>query len=85
MLKQIQNGSEFKVGEYSSLHRRLDLSMGVPMKWGGRSPPKDRTLIQVTLSQINITIYAVLASCAVLGIVMASVFLFFNIKYRNQR
>jgi gamma-aminobutyric acid type B receptor len=85
MLKQIQNGSEVKVGEYSSLHKRLDLTLGYPLKWVGRSPPKDRTLIQVTLSQVNITIYAVLASCAVLGIIMASVFLFFNIKYRNQR
>jgi gamma-aminobutyric acid type B receptor len=85
MLKQIQNGSEVKVGEYSSLHKRLDLTLGSQLKWVGRSPPKDRTLIQVTLSQVNITIYAVLASCAVLGIIMASVFLFFNIKYRNQR
>lgn len=33
LLKQYQNGSEVKVGEYSSLHNRLDLGAGQPFKW----------------------------------------------------
>lgn len=54
------------------------------MKVGSR-PPKDRTLRIVEHSQVNITIYVILASCSVLGIVMAISFLIVNIKFRNQR
>ncbi|XP_058467676.1 gamma-aminobutyric acid type B receptor subunit 2 [Malaya genurostris] len=85
LLKQFQNGEEVKIGEYSSLTNRLDLSLGHPMKWVGRSPPKDRTLRIIEHSQVNITIYVVLASFSCVGIVMATVFLIVNIKYRNQR
>lgn len=85
LLKQFQNGEEVKIGEYSSLNSRLDLSLGEPLKWVGRSPPKDRTVLLVEHSQVNLTIYVVLASCSAVGIVMATTFLAVNIKYRNQR
>lgn len=51
----------------------------------GRSPPKDQTVRIIEHSQVNLTIYAILASCSILGIILATVFLGFNIKYRNQR
>jgi gamma-aminobutyric acid type B receptor len=51
----------------------------------GRSPPKDRTLRIVEHSQVNLTIYVILASCSIAGIIMAISFLVVNIKYRNQR
>ncbi|XP_055633199.1 gamma-aminobutyric acid type B receptor subunit 2 isoform X2 [Toxorhynchites rutilus septentrionalis] len=85
LLKQFQNGNEVKIGEYNSLTNHLDLTLGQPMKWDGRSPPKDRTLRIIEHSQVNITIYVVLASLSCVGIVMATVFLIVNIKYRNQR
>ncbi|XP_035901964.1 gamma-aminobutyric acid type B receptor subunit 2 isoform X2 [Anopheles stephensi] len=85
LLKQFQNGAEVKIGEYSSLTGRLDLSLGHPMKWVGRSPPKDRTLRIIEHSQVNITIFVVLASTSCVGIIMATVFLAVNIKFRNQR
>lgn len=85
LLNQFQNGHEVKVGEYSSLTSHLDLARGEPMKWVGRSPPKDRTLRIVEHAQVNITIYVILASCSVLGIVLATSFLIVNIKFRNQR
>ncbi|XP_038105232.1 gamma-aminobutyric acid type B receptor subunit 2 isoform X1 [Culex quinquefasciatus] len=85
LLKQFQNNEEVKIGEYSSLTNRLDLTLGKPLKWVGRSPPKDRTLRIIEHSQVNITIYVVLASLSCVGIVMASVFLAVNIKFRNQR
>ncbi|XP_053674223.1 gamma-aminobutyric acid type B receptor subunit 2 [Anopheles nili] len=85
LLKQFQGGAEVKIGEYSSLTGRLDLSLGHPMKWVGRSPPKDRTLRIIEHSQVNITIFVVLASTSCIGIIMATVFLAVNIKFRNQR
>ncbi|XP_050081656.1 gamma-aminobutyric acid type B receptor subunit 2 [Anopheles aquasalis] len=85
LLEQFQNGEEVKIGEYNSLTGRLDLSLGHPLKWVGRSPPKDRTLRIIEHSQVNITIFVVLASTSSLGIVMATVFLAVNIKFRNQR
>lgn len=84
-MKQFQNSEEVKIGEYNSLTNRLDLTLGHPMKWVGRSPPKDRTLRIIEHSQVNITIYVVLASTSCVGIVMATAFLIVNIRYRNQR
>lgn len=85
LLKQFQDGAEVKVGEYSAAKQQLDLSLGQPMKWIGKYPPKDRTLLIIEHTRVNKTVYAILASLAVCGIIMASVFLGFNIKYRNQR
>ncbi|XP_017778907.1 PREDICTED: gamma-aminobutyric acid type B receptor subunit 2 [Nicrophorus vespilloides] len=85
LLKQFQQGLEVKVGEYSAATQHLDLTLGAPMKWLGKQPPKDRTLLIIEHTRVNKTVYAILASLAVCGIIMASVFLAFNIKYRNQR
>lgn len=85
LLKQFQNGEEVKIGEYSSLNSHLDLSLGEALKWVGRSPPKDRTVLLVEHSQVNLTYYVVFASLSAVGIVMATTFLLVNIKYRNQR
>ncbi|KAL2735172.1 gamma-aminobutyric acid type B receptor subunit 2 isoform X1, partial [Vespula squamosa] len=85
LLKQFQSGAEVKVGEYDGVTDTLDLSKGDSLVWRGKSPPKDRTLHIIEHSTVNITIYAVLASAASVGIVMAVVFLAINIRYRNQR
>ncbi|XP_053996169.1 gamma-aminobutyric acid type B receptor subunit 2-like isoform X2 [Hylaeus anthracinus] len=85
LLKQFQSGSEVKVGEFDGVTEMLDLTRGEPLVWRGRSPPKDRTLHITEHTTVNITIYAVLASAASVGIVMAAIFLAINIKYRNQR
>lgn len=85
LIKQFQADHEVKIGEYNSLENRLLFENGGPWRWVGRSPPKDQTLRIIERSQVNLTIYAILASCSILGIVMATVFLVFNIKYRNQR
>lgn len=85
LLKQFQMDREIKIGEFNSLENKLMFGTGEPLRWVGRSPPKDQTLRIIERSQVNLTIYAILASCSVLGILMATVFLVFNIKYRNQR
>ncbi|XP_019875177.2 gamma-aminobutyric acid type B receptor subunit 2 isoform X2 [Aethina tumida] len=85
LLKQFQSGIEIKVGEYSAATQHLDLTLGAPLKWIGKHPPKDRTLRIIEHTRVNKTVYAILASLACCGIIMASVFLGFNIKYRNQR
>ncbi|RZC34862.1 7tm 3 and/or ANF receptor domain containing protein [Asbolus verrucosus] len=102
LLKQFQDGTEVKVGEYSAATQHLDLTLGAPLKWigkygwhhlnnliitrsGFRHPPKDRTLLIIEHTRVNKTVYAILATLAVCGIIMATVFLAFNIKYRNQR
>ncbi|XP_031640680.1 gamma-aminobutyric acid type B receptor subunit 2 isoform X1 [Contarinia nasturtii] len=85
LLKQFQFDKEVKIGEFNSIENKLMFESGEPLKWIGRSPPKDQTVRIIERSQVNLTIYAILASCSVLGIFMASVFLGFNVKYRNQR
>lgn len=75
------------MGEFNGVTEQLDLSRGQPVLWqGGRgSPPKDRTLHQIQHSQINLTVYVLLASCASIGMLLGSFFLLVNIRYRNQR
>ncbi|XP_013148746.1 PREDICTED: gamma-aminobutyric acid type B receptor subunit 2 [Papilio polytes] len=87
LLKQFQGDQvgEMKVGEYCAERDHLDLISWEPFKWVGKNPPKDRTLRLIEHTQVNITIYTVLVSCSVLGIILATGFLAMNIHYRNQR
>ncbi|EZA52652.1 Gamma-aminobutyric acid type B receptor subunit [Ooceraea biroi] len=85
LLKQFQEDKEVNVGEYDSITGVLDLTRGEALLWNGRSPPKDRTVRIIEHSTVDITLYAVLASAASVGIVLASIFLAINIRYRNQR
>ncbi|XP_060807442.1 gamma-aminobutyric acid type B receptor subunit 2 [Amyelois transitella] len=87
LLKQFQGDEvgEVKVGEYCAERDHLDLVSWEPFKWIGKNPPKDRTLRLIEHTQVNITIYSVLVSCSVLGILLATGFLAMNIHYRNQR
>ncbi|XP_052745286.1 gamma-aminobutyric acid type B receptor subunit 2 isoform X2 [Bicyclus anynana] len=87
LLKQFQGEQvgEVKVGEYCAERDRLDLGSGDPFKWVGKNPPKDRTLHLIEHTQVNITLYAVVVFCSVLGILLATGFLAMNIHYRNQR
>lgn len=81
----IPGGSEVKIGEYDGVTDTLDLDKGYSLVWRGKSPPKDRTLHIIEHSTVNIKIYAVLATAASGGIILAVVFLAINIRYRNQR
>lgn len=64
----------------------LNKSIYLYFRWGdGRGPPKDRTHQILEQSHVNVAIYTSLAVAASFGIVLASVFLAINIKYRNQR
>ncbi|KAG5346032.1 GABR2 protein, partial [Acromyrmex charruanus] len=85
LLKQFLDGREVNVGEYDSITGILDLTRHKASLWNGKSPPKDRTVRIIEHSTVDITLYAVLASAASVGIVMASIFLAINIRYRNQR
>ncbi|XP_048486875.1 gamma-aminobutyric acid type B receptor subunit 2 isoform X1 [Plutella xylostella] len=87
LLKQFQGEEvgEVKVGEYCAERDHLDLTSWESFKWIGKNPPKDRTLRLIEHTQVNITIYSVLATCSVLGIILATAFLAMNIHYRNQR
>ncbi|XP_021203983.1 gamma-aminobutyric acid type B receptor subunit 2 isoform X1 [Bombyx mori] len=87
LLKQFQGDEvgEVKVGEYCAERDHLDLTSWESFKWLGKNPPKDRTLRLIEHTQVNITIYSILVSCSVLGILLATGFLAMNIHYRNQR
>ncbi|CAM1321031.1 GABBR2 (predicted) [Pycnogonum litorale] len=86
LLKQFQNGTEVKVGEYDSNTNKLDLNKGHDITWGrSRVPPMDRTLVVIEPSRVSLTIYSALATLACCGIVLAFVFLVINIHNRNER
>lgn len=79
------DGREVNVGEYDSMTGILNLTRREVPLWNGKSPPKDRTVLIIEHSTVDITLYAVLASAASVGIILASIFLAINIRYRNQR
>ncbi|XP_063854225.1 gamma-aminobutyric acid type B receptor subunit 2-like isoform X1 [Scylla paramamosain] len=85
LLKQFQGGREVKIGEFDGFRNVLQMDKGHPIYWPGGDPPLDRTVKLIEKTSVNITIYAILVTIASLGIVMASIFLAINIKYRNQR
>ncbi|XP_015919670.3 gamma-aminobutyric acid type B receptor subunit 2 isoform X2 [Parasteatoda tepidariorum] len=86
LLKQFQNGTELKIGEYDPSIDELDFSKGAPIIWnGGSGPAADRTHRKIEKKRISITVYSILVTFAILGIIIATIFLVVNIKYRNQR
>ncbi|KAI1289285.1 Gamma-aminobutyric acid type B receptor subunit 2 [Halotydeus destructor] len=85
LLKQFQGGEEVQIGEYHCVTDTLNFN-GADIYWrGGNSPPVDRTFQRILPSRISLTLFMVITVLAVLGIILACVFLAMNIKYRNQK
>lgn len=81
----MRNNTEVVIGSYDALADKLDLSVGLPIHWRGPSPPIDHTIQKLKPFRINRSLFIVISVLAMLGIVLALVFLFVNIKFRNQR
>ncbi|KAJ7395089.1 hypothetical protein BTVI_158604 [Pitangus sulphuratus] len=75
---------EVKVGEYNAVADTLEINNSV-IRFQGLEPPKDKTIIQEELRKISLPLYSILSALTILGMIMASAFLFFNIKNRNQK
>ncbi|CAH1249663.1 GABBR2 [Branchiostoma lanceolatum] len=82
LYEQIQEGSEVRVGEYFAENDSIALHS---VQWQGDNPPRDKTLRVEELRRVPLALYVMISVMAMFGIFMAIVFLFFNIKYRNQR
>lgn len=83
--QQYREMNEVTIGSYDALEDHLDLNVGYPIIWRGSSPPIDYTIQRVKPFRINRTLFVIISILALLGIVLACVFLFVNIKFRNQR
>ncbi|XP_043832548.1 gamma-aminobutyric acid type B receptor subunit 2 isoform X2 [Dromiciops gliroides] len=81
---QFQDSSEVKVGEYNAVADTLEI-INDTIRFQGSEPPKDKTIIQEQLREISLPLYSILSALTILGMIMASAFLFFNIKNRNQK
>lgn len=77
--------NEVIIGSYDALEDQLDLKVGFPIFWRGHSPPIDYTIQRVTPFRINRILFVIISILALFGIVLAFVFLFINIRFRNQR
>ncbi|OXB63784.1 hypothetical protein ASZ78_009030, partial [Callipepla squamata] len=75
---------EVKVGEYNAVADTLEI-INNSIRFQGLEPPKDKTIIQEELRKISLPLYSILSALTILGMIMASAFLFFNIKNRNQK
>ncbi|XP_043240223.1 gamma-aminobutyric acid type B receptor subunit 2-like isoform X2 [Amphibalanus amphitrite] len=56
-----------------------------PIWWFSGKQPLDQTIRHIEKARVNVQLYAALVVAASLGIVMAVIFLFINIRFRNQR
>ncbi|XP_053876310.1 gamma-aminobutyric acid type B receptor subunit 2 [Malaclemys terrapin pileata] len=81
---QFQDRKEVKVGEYNAVADTLEI-INNTIRFQGLEPPKDKTIIQEQLRKISLPLYSILSALTILGMIMASAFLFFNIKNRNQK
>uniref|UniRef100_G1P3E8 Gamma-aminobutyric acid type B receptor subunit 2 n=1 Tax=Myotis lucifugus TaxID=59463 RepID=G1P3E8_MYOLU len=81
---QFQDRREVKVGEYNAVADTLEI-INDTIRFQGSEPPKDKTIILEQLRKISLPLYSILSALTILGMIMASAFLFFNIKNRNQK
>ncbi|XP_078737873.1 gamma-aminobutyric acid type B receptor subunit 2 isoform X2 [Lampetra fluviatilis] len=81
---QFQEGRHVKVGEYYAVEDVLDITNDT-MRFQGSGPPEDRTIEVEELRKVSLPLYAVLSTLTLLGMILAAMFLFFNIKNRNQK
>ena len=73
------------IGEYSGVTRTLHLEKCEKIQWVKNRPPKDRTFKLNVQTRVNTTLYIIIVVVASLGILIATVFLGINIKFRNKR
>nr|XP_032807612.1 gamma-aminobutyric acid type B receptor subunit 2-like isoform X1 [Petromyzon marinus] len=80
---QFQNGQRVKVGEYNAVADQLELNRTILFQ--GATPPRDHTFVVSKRREVSLLLYSILAMLTCLGMLMASTFLFFNIKNRNHK
>ncbi|XP_038053472.1 gamma-aminobutyric acid type B receptor subunit 2-like [Patiria miniata] len=85
--KQLQNDELVKVAEYYAITDSLNLSSGAGFEWpgGGDKPPQDTQVTEYEQLNVSLALFGGMSAVAIAGIIMAFGFLFFNMRYRNQR
>ncbi|KAI6177897.1 Gamma aminobutyric acid type b receptor subunit 2 [Aphelenchoides bicaudatus] len=77
---QWHNGSYHQMGYYDSADNVFELSEDDD--W---NPPLDATVVVRQLQYVNFLLLGAMCSIALVGVIMALLFLFINIKYRNHK
>ncbi|GAB1598328.1 uncharacterized protein LOC115214515 [Argonauta hians] len=85
LFEQFQGGEMVKIGEYYQIDDHLNLSDLNKIIWRGDKPPLDGYVRIEQMQRVSIIAYGIFSSMAALGIVMACMFLAFNIKFRKHR
>ncbi|KAI6216076.1 hypothetical protein M3Y94_00460800 [Aphelenchoides besseyi] len=79
-LFQWQNGSYTNIGYYDSADHVFDLNSN--NNW---MPPRDATVVVRQRQYVNYFLLGAMCSIALVGVLLALMFLFINIKYRNHK
>jgi hypothetical protein len=53
--------------------------------WVGTKIPQDRTIIKDKLMKLNIWLYLSMVSLSMIGVVFASLLIYFNFRYSHRR
>ncbi|XP_006813975.1 gamma-aminobutyric acid type B receptor subunit 2-like [Saccoglossus kowalevskii] len=84
LYKQFQGAREKIVGEFYAYSDMFNLSAG-DIVWADGSPPRDQPLIYRIPRGISFVLYIVMCCLSYLGILLALLFLFFNMRFRKHR
>nr|CDJ98154.1 Extracellular ligand-binding receptor and GPCR domain containing protein [Haemonchus contortus] len=80
-IRQWKNGTYEDVGYYDGASDVFNMKSDL----GGWEPPLDATVIERRREYISNLLFVVMSFLAFIGISLAFIFLFFNIRYRNHR
>ncbi|XP_070566216.1 gamma-aminobutyric acid type B receptor subunit 2-like [Ptychodera flava] len=84
LLRQFQDDKTVQIGEYNAFDDTISL-LEYQVFWSGGFPPRDRPIIHHLHNGVSLLLYIGLCSLSYVGIMLALLFLFFNMKFRNYR
>ncbi|ESO83683.1 hypothetical protein LOTGIDRAFT_133032 [Lottia gigantea] len=85
---RIQGGVKETIGIYNptlTTDVKIEWLPETPVVWAGGLPPKDSTIVYYETVVLSFSIYVAFCCISGIGMVLAIVFLMFNIMYRNAR
>ncbi|XP_041352634.1 gamma-aminobutyric acid type B receptor subunit 2-like [Gigantopelta aegis] len=81
---QMQDGYLVPVGWYNKIHTGEKTQWGT-FKWPSKLVPKDSMQLRSTHVCVSTWLYVIMCTVASMGILMAVLFLYFNIKFHAER
>ncbi|XP_006811791.1 gamma-aminobutyric acid type B receptor subunit 2-like [Saccoglossus kowalevskii] len=84
VLEQFQAGRQVKIGEYYAHTDTINVTEN-SIIWQGGLPPLDLQIVHRIPADVSLVLFATMCCFSYIGIMVAMVFLFFNMRFRKHR